>query len=322
MARRALSPSQLAVVQAVRPCFDGPERGLVIGCSGGADSLALVAACANVDASRVLAVVVEHGLQADSLRIADAAVEAVRGLGVAAEVRSVHVDTTSGEGVEAAARRERLVALVGDGKRPVLLGHTLDDQAETVLLGLARGSGAASLQAMAPSTPHLSGRLVRPLLGLRRSQVRQACLDWGLMPWDDPMNLDPAYLRVRVRHELLPVLDDVLGPGVVEALGRTATLARHDNDLLERLAADAQRDLVRGDSLDAVGLLHLYPALRGRVLRRWMIERGAQAPTMAHVQGVAALVENWHGQVGVDLPGGVRVHRIQGALVARSGDPE
>ncbi|MEL4503686.1 tRNA lysidine(34) synthetase TilS [Luteococcus sp. H138] len=287
---------------------------LVVGCSGGADSLALTAALSQLAPQATTAVVVDHALQPGSDAVASSVAETVRGLGVAARVTRVTV-AEAGQGLEAAARQARLAALFTDGK-PVWLAHTLDDQAETVLLGLARGSGCASLQGMAPIRRHDGGPLlVRPLLGIRREQTRAACAEWGLTPWDDPMNDDPRFRRVRVRRELLPLLDDVLGPGVVDGLGRTAGLAREDNDLLDRLAADAVRDLVRGDELDAVGLLHLYPALRGRVLRSWLTARGVPSPSMRHVRAVAALVEDWHGQRGIDLPGGLTVRRVGGALV-------
>lgn len=319
MAKRALGPAQLAVVQAVRPLVTQLGGRLVVGCSGGADSLALTAALAHLVPDQVTALIVDHGLQPGSDELAAAVAQTVRGLGVAARVQRVQV-ADGGGGLEAEAREARLAALFADGN-PVWLGHTLDDQAETVLLGLARGSGCASLQAMAAVRRHDGGPLlVRPLLGIRRAQTRAACQEWGLTPWDDPMNLDPRFLRVRVRRELMPVLDDVLGPGVVEALGRTADLAREDHHLLERLAADSIRDLVRGEELDAVGLLHLHPALRGRVLRSWLLTRGVPSPSMRHVASVAALVEDWHGQRGVDLPGGLTVRRRGGSLVTVPAD--
>lgn len=314
MARKALTPAQLALAQAVRPALDQLAGPVLVGVSGGADSLALAATVAHLDAGRATAVVVDHQLQPDSAEHSRAVVDLVRGLGLEARIEAVEV-ARDGQGLEAAARAARLGALCREGL-PVLLGHTLDDQAETVLLALARGSGAASLRGMMPVTPFRGARLVRPLLGLHRDEVRQACHDWGLEPWDDPMNADPSFLRVRVRHELLPLAADVLGAGVSDALARTAHLARQDNDLLERLGEDAVRDLARGDALDAVGLVHLHPALRGRVLRRWMVARGVRHPSMAHVQAVTALVEDWRGQRGVDLPGGVTVRRQQGSLVA------
>ncbi|MEL4358251.1 MULTISPECIES: tRNA lysidine(34) synthetase TilS [unclassified Luteococcus] len=315
MARRALGPAQLSLVQAVRPVLEQLGGRLVVGCSGGADSLALTATLAHLAPQAATAIVVDHGLQAGSAERAASVAEEVRRMGIEARVTRVLV-REQGQGLEAAAREARLAALLADGQ-PVWLAHTLDDQAETVLLGLARGSGCASLQGMAPMRRHDGGPLVvRPLLGVRREQTRAACAEWGLEPWDDPMNADPRFRRVRVRCDLLPTLADVLGPGVTEALGRTADLARQDNDLLERLAADSARDLVRGDELDAVGLLHLHPALRGRVLRAWLLDRGVPAPTMQHVQAVAALVEQWRGQRGVDLPGGIRARRSGGVLVA------
>ena len=150
-------------------------------------------------------------------------------------------------GPEAAARTARYAALQSEAagrQATIWLGHTLDDQAESVLLGLARGSGPRSLAGMAART----GRLVRPLLGLRRSVTEQACAELDLDPWRDPHNDDPRFARVRVRRTVLPTLEAELGPGVAEALARTAALVRDDADLLDGLAAEADPGT---DALDA-----------------------------------------------------------------------
>lgn len=320
MARRALAPAQLAVVQAVRrlldeaaPALPASGAGLVVGLSGGADSLCLAAAVAHLRPGST-AVVVDHALQPGSDQVARRAADQARALGLAAEVVRVDVDTRAPGGLEAAARTARLDALAARGGA-VLLAHTLDDQAETVLLGLARGSGPRSLQGMAPVASWRGVPLLRPLLDLPRERVHRAGRDWGLEPWADPMNDDTRFARVRVRHQLLPALDAALGPGTTRALARTATLLRDDADLLDALAAEATARCARGDGLDARALAAEHPALRSRVVRGWLAACGVTAATHQHVEAAMALVDGWHGQAGVDLPGGVRVTRRDGRLV-------
>jgi len=290
-----------------------------VGLSGGADSLALTAA-AVAEFSAVTALVVDHGLQAGSDRVARDAAARARALGARARVLPVTV-APAGDGPEAAARRARLAALdaARDG-RPVLLGHTLDDQAETVLLGLARGSGARSLRGMTAWSEPWG----RPLLGVRAATTRAACGELGLDWWDDPHNTDPAYRRVRVRGELLPLLEDVLGPGAAPALARTAGLLRADDDALEALAARVPLP-PRGEGLDVTELEPLPPAVLGRVLRRWLLDCGVPAPTGAHLEAVGALVTRWAGQGPVAVGGGpgdggtptrLVVARSRGKLVA------
>ena len=196
----------------------------------------------------------------------------------------------------------------------MLLGHTLDDQAETVLLGLARGSGPASLQGMAAA----SGRYRRPLLGIRRATTVQACADAGLEPWTDPHNADPAYTRVRVRAEVLPVLERELGPGIAEALARTAEQLREDSEALDGFAEEVVEDLAdhaeAGLSLPVRALASNPPALRQRIIRLAVSSEFGVALSRAQTLEVARLVTDWHGQSGVDLPG-VRVVRRAGLLV-------
>lgn len=283
---------------------------VVVGVSGGADSLALAACTAFVadrDGHDARAVVVDHGLQPGSGGVAARAVEQVRGLGVAAEVVTVAVGTEGGP--EASAREARRAALLEaagpDGV--VLLAHTLDDQAETVLLGLGRGSGPRSLAGMAAR----SGPWRRPFLGLRRADTEAVCAAHDLLWWADPHNADPAHRRARVRHEVLPLLEDVLGGGVAAALARTADRLRDDTDLLDRLAAEVD------DPADTAVLAALHPALRSRVLHRLALEAGATPGelTAAHVAALDRLVTQWHGQARVELPGRVSVRRVEGRLV-------
>ncbi|WP_116949348.1 tRNA lysidine(34) synthetase TilS [Jiangella endophytica] len=232
-----------AVRTALADLTDGAT--VLVACSGGADSLSLAAATAWVAPRaglRAGAVCVDHGLQTGSAERARSTAALLCGLGLDPVV-TVHVDASRGpDGPEGNARSARYAALTTaaarTGAAAVLLGHTLDDQAETVLLGLARGSGTRSLSGMAER----SGPLRRPLLGLRREVVR-AALPAGLTPWEDPHNEDDAYARARVRHRVLPVLEAELGPGVAQALARTAALARADADALDAAAADALASL-------------------------------------------------------------------------------
>jgi tRNA(Ile)-lysidine synthase len=297
-----------------------------VACSGGADSLALAAALA-FEAPRLRlragGVTVDHGLQPGSGAQASKVAATMTELGLDPVLAvEVTVARPGGpepyQGPEAAARAARYAALdqaaQASGAAAILLGHTLDDQAETVLLGLARGSGARSLAGMAPR----SGRYLRPLLGLRRAQTRAACVVLGLDPWDDPQNADPRYARVRVRSRLLPALETELGPGVAEALGRTASQLRADADLLDALAEQAARDLADDQpGLPAQALAELPPALRGRVLRGAALAAGAPAGALSHrhVTEMDALVTAWHGQRGVDLPGPVCCRRRYGRLL-------
>jgi tRNA(Ile)-lysidine synthase len=196
----------------------------------------------------------------------------------------------------------------------VLLAHSLDDQAETVLLGLARGSGARSLAGMAAAT----GVYRRPLLGVTRQTLRRACADQGLTPWDDPHNSDPSFTRVRVRIELLPALERALGPGVPQALARSADLLRADNAALDGWAETAYGEIARVEpgSLGVADLEVLPAAVRMRVLRRALLDAGCPpgALSSVHLHAVEELVVGWHGQAGADLPGGVRAHRAYDRL--------
>lgn len=301
-----------AAVRAFRRAHPGVDDEVCVALSGGADSLALTAAAA-VEFGSVTALVVDHGLQSGSDRIARDAATAARGLGVQARVLVVVV-TPDGSGPEAAARRARYAALdAARSGRPVLLAHTLDDQAETVLLGLGRGSGARSLHGMADWDAPWG----RPLLGVRATDTRGACRALGLDWWDDPHNLDPAYARVRLRREVLPLLEDVLGGGVAEGLARTADLLRVDDDELDRLAAAVP--VCSDGGLDVSGLEPLPRAVLTRVLRRWLLGRGVPAVTSVQLTALAALVTDWRGQGGVAVARAAVVDGadIRGRLVAR-----
>ncbi|MEV0250155.1 tRNA lysidine(34) synthetase TilS [Nocardia sp. NPDC050712] len=303
--------SVLEIRQAVRAWLGGyaPERAIAVALSGGPDSLALTAAAA-LEADSVDALIVDHQLQAGSARVAaEAAATALR-LGCrSAHVLAVEVGTDGG--LEAAARQARYAALdaARDGL-PVLLGHTLDDQAETVLLGLARGSGGRSIQGMAVYAEPWG----RPLLGVRRAVTRRFCADADLAPHEDPHNSAPEFARVRLRHEVLPLLEDVLGGGVGPALARTAEQLREDGAVLDELAKELleaarshRTEPVTSADEDtlAIEILATAPAaLRRRAIRAWLLAGGAKALTDKHLRAVDALVTAWRGQGGVAVGGG------------------
>lgn len=335
MSRRAASADVMATRTAVAASVGdlADEGRVVVACSGGPDSLALAAAAAWVGARRgldVRAVVVDHGLQAGSDAVARDAADACGGLGLAAEV--VRVEVGRAGGPEAAARAARYEALesaaLAVGADAVLLGHTLDDQAETVLLRLARGSGARSLSAMAART----GLWRRPFLGLSRASVHAAAEEvlapLGRRPWSDPHNDDSDFARVRVRA-LLAGLTTSLGPGVVLGLARSADLLRDDADLLDSLAAAEHARVValeegEGESADCAALAAIPAAIRTRVLRLMCLRCGSPTDGLGvdHVRRVDALVTDWSGQGTVALPGGVTAERAYGRLSLRgSGRP-
>ncbi|MQA87217.1 MAG: tRNA lysidine(34) synthetase TilS [Streptosporangiales bacterium] len=315
-------PAVAEVRRAVRRVLaDIPPGELVLAaCSGGPDSLALAGALAFAaprTGHRAGGVTVDHGLQPGSAARAAEVVRVLRNLGLD-PVEHIPVTVGTSGGPEAAARAARYVALDKAverlGAAAVLLGHTRDDQAETVLLGLARGSGARSLAGM----PATSGHYRRPLLGLPRATAREACAAMNLTPWHDPQNADPAYARSRVRHQALPALERALGPGVAAALARTADLLRDDADALDDLAQETTRRLtLPGGGLDAKLLAGEPRAVRTRVLHRAAILAGSPAGALAavHVSELDALVTAWHGQRHVDLPGGVRAVRRCGTLL-------
>ncbi|HEX7745748.1 MAG TPA: tRNA lysidine(34) synthetase TilS, partial [Micromonosporaceae bacterium] len=228
-----------------------------------------------------------------------------------------------GAGPEAAAREARYAALTaaarGLGTAVVLLGHTRDDQAETVLLAMARGAGPRGLAGM-PAARDVAGVcLMRPLLDVSRDETRKSCAALGLTPWEDPHNVDPSYARSRVRSDVLPVLTEALGPGVVDNLARTAKLIAADAAALDALARQALAAARARDSgLSVPELAGLLPALRTRVLHAWALELGAPGGALSHrhVAALDALVTGWHGQGAVHLPAGIQVIRRDGRLHA------
>ncbi|MCD0482468.1 tRNA lysidine(34) synthetase TilS [Streptacidiphilus sp. ASG 303] len=306
---------------------------VLVACSGGADSMALAVATAFEAPKlglRAGAVTVDHGLQPGSADRARDLADRLRALGLD-PVETAAVSVGRHGGPENAARTARYAALdeaaARHGAVAVLLGHTRDDQAETVLLGLARGSGARSLAGM----PAATGRYRRPLLEVDRSATRQACAAQGVPVWDDPHNTDPAFTRSRVRHEVLPVLEKHLGGGVVQALARTARLFRDDADALDAWADLAEREVREAGTadggpdggLDTGRLAALPPAVRRRVLRRAAVRAGSPPGDLfaRHVEAVEQLVTGWRGQGPLHLPGGVEVRRRCGSLFFRTQTP-
>ncbi len=315
-----------AVRRDLRDLVDTPSALVLVAVSGGADSLALLAATCFVGPRlglRVGAVTVDHGLQRCSLQRARAVAAAAHRAG-ADPVSIWHVTVAGQGGPEARARRARYEAMnaAASSSRAaaVVVAHTRDDQAETVLLGLARGSGARSLAGM---PPHV-GLVRRPLLTLPRDVVRQAAdraaRDLAIDVWDDPHNADPVYARARVRHTALPVLEAELGPGVAAALARSAALLRDDADALDGWSAEAAAQLVREGSdgsldVDAIGASGLPRAVRTRVLRQAAVDAGAPASdlTAGHVAAMDALLLGDVGAAVADLPR-VTVRRVGGML--------
>lgn len=275
--------------------------------SGGPDSLALTAVCAGMRATTAL--IVDHGLQAGSAAVADTARRHAIALGCV-EARVLRIEVGKQGGPEAAARAARYTALrEASADAPVLLGHTLDDQAETVLLGLGRGSGARSLAGMRSHQPPWC----RPLLGVRRAVTHAACDELGLHPWRDPHNADRRYTRARLRLDVLPLLEDVLGGGVAEALARTASALREDCDALDDLANAELETAIVSQGLDVCSLTDLPDALRRRVIRGWLLAGGATNLTDNQIRRVDELVTNWHGQGGVAVGSELRSQRLVAA---------
>ena len=292
---------------------------ILVAVSGGADSLALAGALLAESKELLIScigVTIDHQLQDGSDIQARKVINQLERIGFS-EVISQEVVVDQSAGLESGARDARYAALhaIADqrGAIQIYLGHTRDDQAESVLLGLARGSGARSLSGMAA----VNGKIIRPLLSVTREVTEQACKDLGLDAWSDPHNFNAEFSRVRVRTHVLPVMEKEIGPGIAEALARTASLLRDDADALDQLTEKTAQghDLA---SLEIEFLAGLPKAIRTRLIRRAIYAQGAPmgSVTADHVSAVEALVTSWHGQGEISLPGGVKVARISGRLSA------
>lgn len=315
----SLHPAVATVRRAVRRALVDVEPGatVIVACSGGADSLALLAATVFEGRKagwHVVGATVDHGLQEGSADHAARVVAQMAALGAAETIGARVSVEGGGMGPEAAARQARYAVLAEMAERfgaeTVLLGHTRDDQAETVLLGLARGSGGRSLAGMR----RVFDQYRRPLLDIGRNDTVTACQVEGIEFWDDPHNADPRFARSRVRTRVLPQLETELGPGVTEALARTADQLRADMDLLDDTAEAVLAGL--GDELPVADLAAQPLPVRRRVLRLAALAAGSPASELfhEHVLAMDALITDWHGQQWVDLPGHLRFQRRGGYL--------
>ena len=313
------TPALLELRQAVRFWFEKlePNSKVCIGVSGGADSLALAAA-AKLESKNfsidLVAVIVDHGLQANSAEIAEFTKQQLIKLGF----QDIFVGRASvqiTDGLEASARRARYKvfqqAIETYGPNTFLLGHTKNDQAEGVLLGLARGSGTKSLSGM----QEVSGIFVRPLLGIDRATTEIACHESNIEYWVDPHNSNQDFTRVRVRDNILPLLENDIGPGIIDALARSAKILREDAIALDEWAENVFRQVEPMD-IEISILTTLPVAVRSRVLRMAIYAAGAPAGSIsaAHLEPIEAFVSDWRGQGHTSLPGGVKVCRISGRL--------
>jgi tRNA(Ile)-lysidine synthase len=309
-----MASASVAIRSAVKPFLEKLEAGdtFLVAVSGGADSLALAQALlieSQPLALNAVAVTVDHQLQVNSQLQAQKVAEQLKEIGYG-EVIIKKVVVTTDSGLENGARDARYAALnesVAETKAvKVFLGHTRNDQAETVLLGLARGSGARSLSGMAAE----NGNLLRPLLSITREETESACKEWGLDFWNDPHNLNTEFTRVKVRHEVIPYLEEHLDPGISRALVRTAALLRDDADALDLWAEREATDL----ECDRLALLP--KAIRTRIIRRAALAAGATPGKLTYEQvgAIDALICAWKGQGEVSLAGGVKVERISGRL--------
>ncbi len=309
----------VAIRNAVKPHLARLEAGdrVLVAVSGGADSLALASAILKESkefAITAIAVTIDHQLQSGSGQQAEKVETQLKEMGYEKVICKKVVVTTE-SGLEAGARDARYQALgtcaAQEKATKVFLGHTRDDQAETVLLGLARGSGTRSLSGMAIE----NGIYIRPLLNITRQETVAACKEINIEPWNDPHNLNTEFSRVKVRTEILPIMEEKLGPGIAAALSRSASILRDDADALDEIAAYeiAQSDLA---NLDCEHLSTLARAIRSRILRAAIYAAGAPSGSISadHLAGVEALVTSWRGQGPLSLPGGVKVERISGRL--------
>jgi tRNA(Ile)-lysidine synthase len=309
------TPSLWEIRKAVKPWIADSSQTILFGCSGGADSMALALALfLEANQTKVIPVVVDHGLQDGSAQITSQTISKLKEIGYT-QVETAVAQVKITDGLEASARRARyqIFNQFIDTYRPkyFLLAHTLNDQAETVLLGLARGSGARSLSGMAVE----NNIYVRPLLKISRQTTVAACHEGGIEIWSDPHNDDLRFARVRTRKNVLPNLEENLGPGITEALVRSADLLRDDADALDSFALEyfAQTDPL---NLSVNELERLPRAIRTRVLRLAIYQAGAPAGSLSaeHINGAEALISDWHGQKELSLPGDVKLLRNSGRI--------
>ena len=309
-----ITQARLAVRQTLAAL--SPGDGVVVAVSGGADSLLLAYSLfleREELALSIHAVVIDHQLQEDSGAIAIQTKRALEKLGIES-ITIIPVEVEKRDGIEADARRARYQALVEFARKVsasrIFLGHNQDDLAESVLLGLTHGSGTKSLAAMRVD----DGLYVRPFLALEREVIRQACQEAKLDYWNDPHNEDERFTRVKIRKKILPLLESEIGPGITEALARSARIFREDSDALDALAEEIYTTLPDPTAME-IGVLEGLPiALRKRVIRRALASLGATRINAEQLGWVDALVSQWHGQKEVALPAGVTARRESGRL--------
>ena len=302
---------------------------LLVACSGGPDSLALAAIAAHFARRgdvRVGAAIVDHGLQEGSAEVAERTAQALTDLGLHPVITEKVQVPVGNMGPEMAARTARYTAFTkaveATGARAVLLGHTLDDQAETVLLGLSRGSGTRSLAGMPPVRVEGGVTYLRPFLGLRRADMLDICEAETLIPWIDPTNADQSLMRARIRHSVLPYLEEHLGGDVARSLARTAAVAGPDADYLDEQAREAfegvllpagtaVRGIEREDAvlLDRAQVAALHPALRLRVLAAACKAAGGENPGFERLQALDSFTAEYAVAGPVQMPGHVSAYR-------------
>jgi len=309
----------LVLRSAVRPWLAqfSPGENILIAVSGGADSLALAASLyleSQELSINLIPIIVDHSLQEGSAVVAEQTAQTLTKLGFH-QIKIVKVDVEISDGLEASARRARYaafdLALTEFSAASIFLGHTLNDQAETVLLGLTRGSGTRSLSGMAAASP--DRKYLRPFLEVDRATTVASCSELGIKFWSDPHNENENFTRVKVRKNILPLMESELGPGISESLARSSRILREDADALDQLATE---HLASHPDLIIEELTVLTKAVRVRVLRSAIYAAGAPHGTLTadHIAPVEALVTSWKGQGEVSLPGGVKVSRISGRL--------
>ena len=321
------TPALLELRRAVRTWFEkfGENTNVCVGVSGGADSMALAVASkleADLLNINLIAVIVDHGLQKNSTEVADLVSKKLKKLGIR-DVFLGKANVVLTDGLEASARRARYqvfeLAIETYSAQYFLLGHTKNDQAEGVLLGLARGSGTKSLSGMA----EVSGKFIRPLLGINRELTEEACAEAGIEFWSDPHNFDEKFTRVKVRESILPLIQSEVAPGVIDALARSAKILREDATALDQWAGKIFDEIDPSD-IDISLLAQLPIAVRSRVLRRAIYAAGAPEGSISasHLEPIEALVSDWRGQGHTSLPGGVKVGRISGRLSLLPTEPK
>lgn len=313
---------------------------LLVACSGGPDSLALAAIAAHFARRsdvRVGAIIVDHGLQEDSAAVAAQTAQTLTDLGLHPVITEKVQVPAGNMGPEMAARTARYTAFTkaveATGARAVLLGHTLDDQAETVLLGLSRGSGTRSLAGMPPVRVEGGVTYLRPFLGLRRTDMLDICDAETLTPWTDPTNTDETLMRARIRHSVLPYLEEHLGGDVARSLARTASVAGPDAEYLDEQAqaayeqallpaGTAVRGIEREDAvlLDRAQVAALHPALRLRVLATACKTAGGENPGFERLQALDSFTAGYAVAGPVQMPGHVSAYRRRKIVHPATGE--